>query len=102
MLSDSKSAVQYFSNCQSVRDNVGVSILNKLKRLSTSHQIHLPWIPSDVDLEGNEIADTLAKAALARPLSRYHPSPFRSFSQKLNTRIRPLGLSPRAQWVSVF
>ncbi|GFW93870.1 RNase H domain-containing protein [Trichonephila clavipes] len=45
-----------------VRDNVGVSILTKLKRLFTSHQIHLLWIPSHIDLEGNEIADTLAKA----------------------------------------
>ncbi|GFU57331.1 RNase H domain-containing protein [Trichonephila clavipes] len=62
ILSDSRSAIQHLSNWQSVRDNVGVSILTKLKRLSTSHQIHLQWIPSHIDLEGNEIADTLAKA----------------------------------------
>ncbi|GFU32933.1 RNase H domain-containing protein [Trichonephila clavipes] len=55
-------AIQHLCNWQSVRDNVGVSILTKLKRLSTSHQIHLQWIPSHTDLEGNEIADTLAKA----------------------------------------
>ncbi|GFX82139.1 hypothetical protein TNCV_2707691 [Trichonephila clavipes] len=60
---DSRSAIQLLSNLQSVRDNVGVSILTKLKRLSTSHQIHLQWIPSHIDLEGNEIADTLAKAS---------------------------------------
>ncbi|GFW64360.1 RNase H domain-containing protein [Trichonephila clavipes] len=34
----------------------------KLKRLSISHQIHLQWIPSHIDLEGNEIADTFVKA----------------------------------------
>ncbi|GFU38259.1 uncharacterized protein TNCV_2432661 [Trichonephila clavipes] len=62
MLSYSRSAIQHLSNWQSVRDNVGVSILTKLKRLSKSHQIHLQWIPSHIDLEGNEIADTLAKA----------------------------------------
>ncbi|GFU17152.1 RNase H domain-containing protein [Trichonephila clavipes] len=62
ILSDSRSAIQHLSNWQSVRDNVGVSILTKLKRLSTSHQIHLHWIPSHKDLEGNEIADILAKA----------------------------------------
>ncbi|GFW69662.1 putative RNA-directed DNA polymerase from transposon BS [Trichonephila clavipes] len=62
ILSDSRSAIQHLSNWQSVRDNVGVSILTELKRLSTSHQIHLQWIPSHKDLEGNEIADTLAKA----------------------------------------
>ncbi|GFU46701.1 uncharacterized protein TNCV_1419611 [Trichonephila clavipes] len=31
---------------------------------------------------------------LARPQSRQHPSSFWIFSQKLNTRINPLGLSP--------
>ncbi|GFW75383.1 transposable element Tc3 transposase [Trichonephila clavipes] len=44
-----------------MRDNVGVSILTKLKRLSTSHQIFLECIPSHIDLKGNEIVDTLAK-----------------------------------------
>ncbi|GFX52645.1 RNase H domain-containing protein [Trichonephila clavipes] len=62
ILSDSRSAIQHLSNGQSVRNNVGVSILTKLKRLSTSHPIPLQWIPSHIDLEGNEIADTLAKA----------------------------------------
>ncbi|GFV95372.1 RNase H domain-containing protein [Trichonephila clavipes] len=61
ILSDSRSAIQHLSNWQSVRDNVGVPRLTKLKRLSTSHQIHLQWISSHIDLEGNEIADTLAK-----------------------------------------
>ncbi|GFV57170.1 RNase H domain-containing protein [Trichonephila clavipes] len=62
ILSDSRNAIQHLSNWQSVRDTVGVSKLTKLKWLSTSHQIHLQWIPSHIDLEGNEIADTLAKA----------------------------------------
>ncbi|GFV80451.1 DUF4817 domain-containing protein [Trichonephila clavipes] len=59
ILSDSESAIQQLSNWQSVRDNVGVSILTKLKRLSTSHQIHMQWIPTLIDLAGNEITDTL-------------------------------------------
>ena len=62
ILSDSRSSIQHLANWHSVRDNVGVEILKKLKRLSLSHQIHLQWIPSHVGIEGNEIADTLAKA----------------------------------------
>ncbi|GFV76965.1 RNase H domain-containing protein [Trichonephila clavipes] len=62
ILFDTRSAIQHLSIWQSVRDNVGVSILTKLKRLSTSHQIHLQCISSHIDLEGNEIAETLAKA----------------------------------------
>ncbi|GFY34269.1 RNase H domain-containing protein [Trichonephila clavipes] len=59
---EGRSAIQHLSNWQSVRDNVGVSILTKLKGLSNSHQIHLQWIPSQIDLDGNTTADTLAKA----------------------------------------
>ncbi|GFW72803.1 RNase H domain-containing protein [Trichonephila clavipes] len=103
ILSDSRSAIQHLSNWQSVRDNVGVSILTKLKRLSTSHQIHLQWIPSHVDLEGNEIADTLVKASAYEVPEPSAPSPFWRISLELNTRIRPLGLSPpRAPLISVF
>ncbi|GBM49888.1 hypothetical protein AVEN_92155-1 [Araneus ventricosus] len=39
-----------------------MNILNKLKSLSVSYRIHLQWIPSRVSIQGNEIADALAKA----------------------------------------
>ncbi|GFT85004.1 RNase H domain-containing protein [Trichonephila clavipes] len=94
ILSDSRSVIQHLSNWQSVRDNVGVSILTKLKRLSTSHQIHLQWIPSYMDLEGNEIADTLAKAGTRELPKPSAPLTFWRFSLELNTRIKPLGLPP--------
>ncbi|GFU77080.1 uncharacterized protein TNCV_1701621 [Trichonephila clavipes] len=42
------------------------------------------------------------RLALARYQSHQHLSPFWRFSLELNTRIRPLGLSPRVPLVSVF
>ncbi|GFU79061.1 RNase H domain-containing protein [Trichonephila clavipes] len=103
ILFDSRSAIPHLYNWQSVRDNVVVSILTKIRRLSTLHQIHLQWIPSHVDLEGNEIADTLAKAGACEVPEPSEPSStFLRFTLELNTRIRPLGLSPRAPLVSVF
>ncbi|GBM33205.1 hypothetical protein AVEN_28198-1 [Araneus ventricosus] len=39
-----------------------MNILNKLKSLSVSYRIQLQWIPSHVNIQGNEIADALAKA----------------------------------------
>ncbi|GBN06552.1 hypothetical protein AVEN_113108-1 [Araneus ventricosus] len=39
-----------------------MNILNKLKSLSVSYWINLQWIPSHVNIQGNEIADALAKA----------------------------------------
>ncbi|GBM49986.1 hypothetical protein AVEN_210095-1 [Araneus ventricosus] len=40
-----------------------MNVLNKLKSLSVSYRIHLQWIPSHVNIQGNEIADALAKAS---------------------------------------
>ncbi|GFT16049.1 uncharacterized protein TNCV_3315841 [Trichonephila clavipes] len=94
ILSDSRSAIQHLSNWQSVRDNVGVSILTKLKRLSTSHQIHLQWIPSHIDLEGNEIADTLAKAGACEVLEPSHHRVPRAHQEGLSRRsLAGVGLS---------
>ncbi|GBN00433.1 hypothetical protein AVEN_55233-1 [Araneus ventricosus] len=45
-----------------VRDNTGMNTFNKLKSLAVSYRIHLQWIPSHVNIQGNEIADALAKA----------------------------------------
>ncbi|GFV55686.1 RNase H domain-containing protein [Trichonephila clavipes] len=103
ILSDSRSAIQHLSNWQSVRDNVGVSILTKLKRLSTSHQIHLQWIPSHIDLEGNEIVDTLAKTSARELPEPSAPLTFleifsRTKHQNKTTWITP----PTAPLVSVF
>ncbi|GBO36979.1 hypothetical protein AVEN_153704-1 [Araneus ventricosus] len=39
-----------------------MNILNKLKILSVSYRIHLQWIPSHVNIQGNEIADAISKA----------------------------------------
>ncbi|GBN90647.1 hypothetical protein AVEN_174554-1 [Araneus ventricosus] len=61
ILTDSRSSFQHLANWHRVRDNTGMSILNKLKSLSVSCRIHLQCIPSHVNIQGNEIADALAK-----------------------------------------
>ncbi|GBN88233.1 hypothetical protein AVEN_20395-1 [Araneus ventricosus] len=62
ILTDSRSSIQHLANWHRVRDNTGMNILNILKSLSVSYGIHLQWIPSHVNIQGNEIADVLAKA----------------------------------------
>ncbi|GFT81444.1 transposable element Tcb2 transposase [Trichonephila clavipes] len=76
ILSDSRSEIKHLSDWQSVRDYIGVSILNRLMRFSTSHQIHLQWNSSQVDLEGNEIADILDKAGVSEALELSAPLTF--------------------------
>ncbi|GFX54446.1 RNase H domain-containing protein [Trichonephila clavipes] len=60
--SDIRSAIQHLANWHNVRDRTGADILKILKRLSLSHQIHFQWILSHVDIAGNEIVDSLARA----------------------------------------
>ncbi|GBM22231.1 hypothetical protein AVEN_273420-1 [Araneus ventricosus] len=62
ILTDSRSSIQHLANWHRVRDNTGMNIPNKLKSLSVSYRIHLQWIPSHVNIQGNEIADALAEA----------------------------------------
>ncbi|GBM91543.1 hypothetical protein AVEN_83470-1 [Araneus ventricosus] len=62
ILTGSRSSIQHLANWNRERDNTGMNILNKLKSLSASYRIHLQWIPSHVSIQGNEIADALAKA----------------------------------------
>ncbi|GFW82085.1 hypothetical protein TNCV_200721 [Trichonephila clavipes] len=59
-------------------------------------QCHCPflttWIPSHIDLDGNEIADTLAKAGACEVPEPSAPLPFlKIFSRTKHHRIRPLG-----------
>ncbi|GFX39254.1 RNase H domain-containing protein [Trichonephila clavipes] len=63
IFSDSRRAIQRLANWHNVRDRTGTDILKILKRLSFSRQIHFHWIPSHVNIAGNEIADSLARAS---------------------------------------
>ncbi|GFS81855.1 RNase H domain-containing protein [Trichonephila clavipes] len=53
--------------------NTGMAILEKLKCLSSSREIHIQWIPSHVNIVGNEIADALAKDGAAQPTKNSVP-----------------------------
>ncbi|GFT30667.1 RNase H domain-containing protein [Trichonephila clavipes] len=54
ILSDICNAIQHLSNWHKVGDNTGVAILDKLKRTSSSQEIHLQWVPSPVNIPGND------------------------------------------------
>ncbi|GFU65484.1 RNase H domain-containing protein [Trichonephila clavipes] len=43
------------------RHKIGVSMLHKLKHIPLHHKIHFQWIPSHVELYGNEMTEKLAK-----------------------------------------
>ncbi|GFV30661.1 RNase H domain-containing protein [Trichonephila clavipes] len=61
IISDSRSSLQHLYNWITVGDKAGISILQKLRQISKSHDVHLQWIPSHVNIFGNEQADLLPK-----------------------------------------
>ena len=98
ILSDSKSSIQHLSDWSSVGDRASVSILNMLKQISKSRTVHLQWIPSHVDIYGNEVADSLAKEGSEAPA----PFPVLTFPEaysikKNRTKLKWL-IPPANNW----
>nr|XP_015922411.1 uncharacterized protein LOC107450976 [Parasteatoda tepidariorum] len=71
ILTDSKSSIQYLKKWPSILENLGQEIVIKLTTFSKIGSVHLQWIPTQVGIYRNEIADRLAKegSELATPPS---------------------------------
>ncbi|GFT00897.1 replication factor C subunit 3 [Trichonephila clavipes] len=61
ILSDCRNAVQHLQDWTHVDDLVSILIINKLKTIAKYRDVHFQWIPSHVNVPGNEVADFLAK-----------------------------------------
>ncbi|GBM08210.1 hypothetical protein AVEN_32761-1 [Araneus ventricosus] len=68
ILTDSRSSIHHLKNWAYTGDNTSLSILQKLKLISFQHDVHFQWIPSHVDIHGNELADNLAKEGSSHPI----------------------------------
>ena len=63
--SDSAAALQSIKTGQTVREDLIIKIYMLLLNLQQLRiDVHFCWIPAHVGIEGNEIADKLAKSAL--------------------------------------
>ncbi|GFT71927.1 RNase H domain-containing protein [Trichonephila clavipes] len=67
IISVRRSAIQHLSNLHREGNNTRVAILDKLKRILSFREIQLQWVPSHINIAGNEIADALAKDGAAQP-----------------------------------
>ncbi|GFV24040.1 RNase H domain-containing protein [Trichonephila clavipes] len=59
-----RSSLQHLHNWTQVGDKTSISILHNLKLISKHHDVHFQWIPSHVDIFGNEQADSLSQRGL--------------------------------------
>ncbi|GBO33953.1 hypothetical protein AVEN_273757-1 [Araneus ventricosus] len=67
ILTDSKSSIQYLRNWTKISEKIGQEIISKIVSLSQKSRDCIQWIPSHVEVFGNEVADLLAKEGSALP-----------------------------------
>ncbi|GFV67963.1 RNase H domain-containing protein [Trichonephila clavipes] len=61
ILTDSRSVIQRLQGWTRVDDLMSIRIINKLRTIAKYRDVHFQWIPSHVNVPGNEVADFLAK-----------------------------------------
>ncbi|GFW15972.1 RNase H domain-containing protein [Trichonephila clavipes] len=61
ILTDSRSAILHLQDWTRLDDLGSIRIINKLKAIAKYRDVHFQWIPSHVNVLGNEVADFLAK-----------------------------------------
>ncbi|GFW39321.1 RNase H domain-containing protein [Trichonephila clavipes] len=73
-----------------IRDRTCADILKILKRLSFSRQIHFQWIPSHVDIAGNEIVDSLAETGVGETTTPATPLTFLELFSKYKAKNKAI------------
>ncbi|GBM47917.1 Atrial natriuretic peptide receptor 2 [Araneus ventricosus] len=67
--------------------------------LGVDHEVHLQWIPSHVDIYGNEVADNLAKQGTAEPLCSTHSLTYDEiYSIRKNKDLKTWRVPPSHDW----
>ncbi|GBM86232.1 hypothetical protein AVEN_143876-1 [Araneus ventricosus] len=67
--------------------------------IGVDHEVHLQWIPSHVDIYGNEVADDLAKQGTAEPLCSAPSLTFdENYSIRKNKDLKTWRVPPSHDW----
>ncbi|GBL86271.1 putative RNA-directed DNA polymerase from transposon BS [Araneus ventricosus] len=99
ILSDSRSSIQHLKDWNNVGDRTSISILKLLRHIGVDHEVHLQWIPSHVDIYGNEVADNLAKQGTAEPLCSTPSLTFDEiYSIRKNKDLKTWRVPPSHDW----
>ncbi|GFW66115.1 RNase H domain-containing protein [Trichonephila clavipes] len=94
IFSNSRSAFQHLANWHNVRDRTGTDILKILKRLPLYRQIHWKWIPSHVNIAGNEIAYSLARAGAGETTTPAAPLIYLELFSKYKAKNKAIWMIP--------
>ncbi|XP_054719197.1 uncharacterized protein LOC129228541 [Uloborus diversus] len=101
ILTDSRSSIQHLQDWNQVNDLVSIQIINMLKTISKRRDVHLQWIPSHVNIPGNETADALAKRGCSEMATTDYDLTFEEIFSAAKNRDRHVWLAPPAHsWYS--
>ncbi|GFX00816.1 probable RNA-directed DNA polymerase from transposon BS [Trichonephila clavipes] len=99
ILSDSRSSLQHLHNGTQVGDKTNISILHKLKLISKHHDVHFQWIPSHVDIFGNEQADHLAREGCSLLTTSSPAITYSEHQSKINRQLsKEWKIPPSHHW----
>ncbi|GFW69756.1 putative RNA-directed DNA polymerase from transposon BS [Trichonephila clavipes] len=99
ILSDSRSFLQHLHNWTQVGDKTSISILHNLKLISKHHDVHFQWIPSHVDIFGNEQADRLAREGCSLLTTSSPAITYSEYQSKTNRQLsKKWKIPPSHHW----
>ncbi|GFW69737.1 RNase H domain-containing protein [Trichonephila clavipes] len=99
ILSDSRSSLQHLNNWTQVGDKTSISILHNLKLISKHHDVHFQWIPSHVDIFGNEQADRLAREGCSLLTTSSPAITYSEYQSKTNRQLsKKWKIPPSHHW----
>ncbi|GFX75925.1 putative RNA-directed DNA polymerase from transposon BS [Trichonephila clavipes] len=99
ILSDSRSSLQHLHNWTQVGDKTSISILHNLKLISKHHDVHFQWIPSHVDIFGNEQADRLAREGCSLLTTSSPAITYSEHQSKINRQLsKEWKIPPSHHW----
>ncbi|GBN33109.1 hypothetical protein AVEN_274797-1 [Araneus ventricosus] len=82
---------------ESMRPQTGCFVFSG--HIGVDHEVHLQWIPSHVDIYGNEVADNLAKQGTAEPLCSTPSLTFDEiYSIRKNKDLKTWRVPPSHDW----
>ncbi|GFS70517.1 probable RNA-directed DNA polymerase from transposon BS [Trichonephila clavipes] len=99
ILSDSRNSLQHLHNWTQVGDKTSISILHNLKLISKHHDVHFQWIPSHVDIFGNEQADRLAREGCSLLTTSSPAITYSEHQSKINRQLsKEWKIPPSHHW----
>ncbi|GFX67758.1 RNase H domain-containing protein [Trichonephila clavipes] len=94
ILTDSQSSFQHLQDWTHVDDLVCIRIINTLKTIAKYRDVHFQWIPSHVNVPGNEVVDFLAKRGSSEFATTNYALKYREIYSLMKIKDKQVWMAP--------